>query len=305
MDWLNILKSKTYGKLPFTIFIFSLLVVVGFTSSIVAKFLLRDFNFDSVGTFSILVLTWWTLQVPVLIFINIAKWLASYSPFSKNVFLLPKEDFSNLIWHGDIDVLNSTDLLVTRTDRGILFKNVYWKDFIATFSFKFVSIFPVRRQTTAEEEDMNLYENYLGFIFRAIDLDNYFMIQIGLEIDKKAGNKVRKIFFRPHVRINGEWENIHKEITTDLTNHPFHWNKLNKVKCVVKNVKLTFELNDQFLGEWNLPTHSGRKVEKKETTLYHFGDTSLIPFRYDYGMIGFRASGQENAIIKDIKIEQL
>lgn len=297
MDWLQVFKSKTYGKLRFSVYIFSLLIILYVVSILVSSYVYRNISLEAVGALSIFVLTWWFLQVPISVALYIAKKITSIlSPFSRILYLLPNASLSNLIWHGDVRVIDSVNLHVSQSDRGLLFKNVYWKDFVAYFSFKFGEPFPVRRNLSGVERKKSPKENFLGFIFRAQDLDNYFMLQLGLEIDKVGK---RTIFFRPHVRINGNWE----ATTHRFTTCPYY-DDFNKVKCVVKGMKLTLELNDKVLSEWDLPTHSSKKIEGGENT-HIFGDSSLITFRDDYGMVGFRASQGENAIIKDIKMVQV
>lgn len=298
MDWLSIFKSKTYGKIQFSIFIFTLLTVIYFTSSLIARYIYNNsasIFIDTIGTFLVFTVSWWMLQVFIPFFIDFAKQVASWSPFSQILYLRPKNDLSNLIWQGGITVVDSLNLSIAQTDRGVFFKNIFWKNFIAFYDFKFEKLIPKRGLPNEKRvESKNPKENFLGFIFRAQDFDNYFMLQIGVEVDD-TGNK--KVFFRPHIRINGEWEVDHREVR-----HPFHINKYNQVKCIVNDVELVLELNDVILGTWSLPTHSNKKKEKEK---YTFGDTSLIPFRDAYGMIGFRSSHGENAMVKDIKIVQL
>lgn len=170
---------------------------------------------------------------------------------------------------------------------GSLLKNYLWKNFRMSLEMKFPG-HPM---------------NFVGIVFRALDLDNYFM----LEIIQKSPFENNKSGIKPHVRYQGAWEIM------DLTEKSF-LDFSDFVKVTLEAIDNTIHLyfKDNLIFEWILPTHvdvnhieSGFKQGAKPETVGREISKSVreIPFRLDYGMVGFRAHPGQGAIIKGLKIE--
>lgn len=86
----------------------------------------------------------------------------------------------------------------------------------------------------------------------------------------------------------------------------------NEVNLSVNKNILTMDVGKNLKGyKWVLPTKfRANYIEEdrekyKEKGRFIFGDSTTIPFRNSYGMIGFRAYGEEQAVLKDIVITKL
>ena len=146
------------------------------------------------------------------------------------------------------------------------------------------------------------YQKHIGFIFRAEDLDNYFMIEVG-EHDGCAGIK-------PHVRYKGGWEGM------SIEKKDLNFSEFTKVTLKVKGDTAIISVNGTHTFAWVLPIYvdvnhweSGvrEEMEKKKNVVVETfsGHVQKITFRLGYGLVGFRAYMKHGAIIKDLRIEPL
>lgn len=170
-------------------------------------------------------------------------------------------------------------LYVTDSNSGCILKNYYWKNFEMNFKCKF---------------PLGCDNIIVGIIFRAVKLSDYFMVQINNKGDQKKIN--------PHVRINGVWEMIDGGPSLNINIERDIYYNFN-LKVLNQRVELFIDNSKQL--DWFLPTNS--EIDLKDST-NDKGKDAFVPridFKEEYGRVGFRAYGNEGAIIKDLSIKRL
>lgn len=203
------------------------------------------------------------------------------------VYKFRNSDFSSFwVFNGKTEPLAINELAVRSSRAGSLLKKYYWRDLKMSFEMKWI-------------DDS---EKSVGLIFRAEDLDNYFMIEI------------KESELKPHIRYRGGWEIVKpndfargKEIA-----------EFKRIVLEVKNDISVLKFQGQQVLRWLLPTHvdvnhwesgTGKKDNddgSKQVVYKGFkGHVQEIPFRDSYGMIGFRAHVYQGAIIRNLKVEPL
>jgi len=214
--------------------------------------------------------------------------------------------FNNLDIQGRV-INDKKSLKFTSSAAGILINEKFWKNFKAVFDLYFDGL-----KESQEIERGKLFiskNNYAGFIFRAQDLNNYFMISFGI--------KDGFVIITPHLKLNGIWEVFYSDYYKSTLNG-------------LENAKLKFDISvldtkmdlkvyrkdveDKILYEytWLLPnkfkgnyeddnTQKTQQIEGQQSESV-FGASNNIPFRMDYGMIGFRAYGDEHFVVEDLVI---
>ncbi len=156
----------------------------------------------------------------------------------------------------------------------------------------------------------------VGIVFRAQDLENYLMLQIGVwdDLDKDWGDK---IVVTPHLRFSGNFEtfNIDKREPFFYYNNLAYKNLKNKelpVNLKVFSDEAILKVNGESFT-WNIPTHVEPNVIQRPGS-FSSNDSqkeldpkskSILWFRQRYGMVGFRAYGLEKARITDLNVEKL
>lgn len=238
----------------------------------------------------------------------------------------PEECLNNIDFQGKVEKRDK-ELFITSSGSGMLFKH-HWRDFEAKFEFKFLGENNGPLKTSRETHLGNEYctkNNYLGFIFRAKDFDNYFMLSVGVKKfaeltgklvckDKLLGKEF--LLVTPHVKVNGAWD-VFEGNQFDFPEQ-FQIDDYNIMRIVVRGNHLDLWLEKQDakqnqkkqttevpLFTWYLPTHylinwGNKKEEERE--VYSPGDSSKIPFRNSIGHIGFRAYGDERFLIRNLII---
>jgi len=131
---------------------------------------------------------------------------------------------------------------------------------------------------------------------RAINLSNYVMLQIGQD------------GIRPHIKVNGAWQvweyvdvNLGFEKSLKLDN----W-----YKCIIScekdviNIKIFKGKNVIFDRDWIIPSGQINFMFKKDE---EDKKPLLIPFaiNLEYGTIGFRNSGYEKALFRNVLVEKI
>lgn len=124
----------------------------------------------------------------------------------------------------------------------------------------------------------------------------------------------KRLLITPHIKVDGRWEVFKRKEEFDLG--PLRIDDFNTVICKVRDKLLTLtirnEKGDSVLKDykWNLPSNfranyieEDRKGYKESDSF--FGDSTKVIFHNSFGMIGFRAYGDEHVIIKDIAIWKL
>lgn len=218
---------------------------------------------------------------------TIGRWILNLRNRNR-IYKFRSQDWpSNWVFTGRPNSTDSSELVVQSTRAGCLLKNYFWKDFRMTFEMKFMT-----------------EHKTIGIVFRAEDLDNYFMLQLS---DKHK-------CIKPHVRYQGGWD-VFQPVETDIFGDTGYLN----VSLEVKNNTVYLEVKNHLEFTWVLPTHvdvnyreSGVEIKESGTInedinkgIKIAGHVQDIPFRLGYGKIGFRASPGEGAIIRGLKIKPL
>lgn len=198
------------------------------------------------------------------------------------------------IYNGKPKLLNNPARLRINSSRaGCLLKKLLWKDLEIKFKMQFF----------IQKPFIYDYAENLGIIFRAKDLENYFMLQI-----LRQGNK---FLARPHVRYEGMWEAMSDEEIGIKKSNVGEWFKI-KLKVQEQRAEINIEGVGEFV--WILPTHVDinhiedgmRKSNVGSTSDESFGaKKSFLPtieFSDSFGMIGFRAHLNEGADIRDLDV---
>lgn len=247
------------------------------------------------------------------------------------------ESLSNVIFQGNVQIIDKKTIALTNSDPGVLIEKgplnfLVWRNFEANFLFNFYN--EKLNESLKESLEWRLdivdnqlreiptkyWVNYLGFIFRAQNLNNYFMISVGVKLDRQLDKQghiplADEILLTPHIRLDGRWEALTqtKIYVRDFRLHDFH-----KFNCRLKEnrLELWLELEKPFnkhkteISTWHLPTNfrEGKPIEngrREESEDIFSKDASRIPFHNYYGMIGFRCYNNEYAVVKNITIKAL
>ncbi len=186
-----------------------------------------------------------------------------------------------------------TQIIIARSNSGCLIKDKFlgfpmrWKNFESEFDL----IFP---QSS---------DRAVGIIFRAQDLENYFMIQI-----RAWNGEDYKLMIKPHIRMYGNWEVIdlnEKELenidTFDSPTDTLH------VLVKVEDIFAHIFIKDKLVYTWTLPSNTEPNLiqHAKPDDKISAGLVPEIPFRKIFGMFGFRAYPGENAIIRNLEIRTI
>ena len=167
---------------------------------------------------------------------------------------------------------------ITNSHAGYIFsKTLLWDDYKLECDFKIVNI-------------------SIGCIVRAIDLSNYVMYQLFHDRIK------------PHFRINGRWI-ILEEVRLEDSLKPDKWYKL-IIICEKRNVRIVVydEKLAVFDRYWKIPNQitisykqiiEGDKRKREREIMF------LQEINFDFGAIGSRNHGDEQAFIKNVFIEKL
>ncbi len=222
-----------------------------------------------------------------------------------NTYVFNSEDWPNKwIFNGKTELFDDTYLFVKSSRAGCLLRDNYWKDFRMSFEMRFLNI---------KDPKILDYQKRIGLVFRAEDLDNYFMIEIGQGVEGSIDSSVK-----PHVRYKGGWEIM----SVEESKISFDFSSFNKVTLEVKNDVVHLFYKNISIFYWVLPTHvdvnhieSGVKDENKDgqedkqmkniTGKIFAGHVQDIPFRLSYGLVGFRAYMKHGAIIRSLRIEPI
>ncbi len=246
----------------------------------------------------------------VLLFVLIKNWFCWFNVYrNKNkAYQFNSKDWPDKwLFHGKTELVDDAYLFVKSSRAGCLLNNYYWKDFKMSFEMKF-------------KPDNFRNQNLISLIFRAEDLDNYFMIEIGENAegyirinDDKREELVLVSSIKPHVRYKGGWEIMSVEEITP----PLDFSDFVKISLEVKgDTARIFYKNSPIFG-WILPVYvdvnhieSGVKDNREKTKdilvggLFA-GHVQKIPFRLGYGLVGFRAHLKHGAIIRNLKVKPL
>ncbi len=234
------------------------------------------------------------LIIFLILSIRSYQWICAFSKRDKRYKFTQQSWTKDWIWNGKTKPLSNSELYINSSRAGCLLKNFTWKSFKMTFKIRFKN-----------QEEFN-YDKHLGIVFRAVDLDNYFMLEICQESRHCDGNSAIK----PHLRYESGWELMDYEIKVfDFSN------KFENIVLEVKDEIAILRFYDNEFS-WILPTHvdvnhleSGVKQKENQnndiTGISVTRNVQEIPFRTEYGMIGFRAHPGQGAIIRGLTVEPL
>lgn len=214
-------------------------------------------------------------------------------------YFFKKEDWlEKWTFHG---LLNTSKfgLKITNCNSGALLNFRWWKNFKMSFEMKLFS-----------NRSKDVYR--LGVLFRAEDLENYFMVEfIAKKPSTKFVGKNYEMHIRPHVRQNGKWEVIEEKKIGSV-------NIKNFIKCglradgriceifISSRLKYSWILPDRtdsslYPNSDQNPNGNNKNIDRNDTAIF----VKRITFLEKYGMVGFRANTNEGAYIKNIEIESL
>lgn len=222
------------------------------------------------------------------------RWLESLGKRNKKYKFRSQEWPIGWIFNGAPEAISISDLFVKSSRAGCLLENYMWKNFKMTFELKFPDPFL----------------KHIGIIFRAIDLDNYFMLEI-LQNSPHHGSLLtgNRSGIKPHVRYRGGWEIMYFEEKKD-----FNFSEFVEIALEVKENTCYLYYKNTLIFGWILPTNvdinhieAGIKQNNNTETLEKGVEKTVheIPFRLNHGMTGFRAHPGQGAIIRGLKIEPL
>jgi len=196
-----------------------------------------------------------------------------------SIALTKRQDKDDWIGRGSFEYKRTNNsYLITDSEPGYIFsKTLSWNDYKFEFDFKILNI-------------------CLGAIVRAINLSDYTMFQINMN------------GIRPHIRINGGWrpwgaKESGLEFSKPLS--PDRWYKCS-LTCEKDIVNILIkEDNDVILQRsWLIPHERlGFPFPQLENDPHPF--VIHFPINLDYGTIGFRNSGSERALVKNVFIEKV
>ncbi|PIY94997.1 MAG: hypothetical protein COY68_00605 [Candidatus Levybacteria bacterium CG_4_10_14_0_8_um_filter_35_23] len=232
--------------------------------------------------------------------------------YKNKIYIFNSKDWpSKWVFHGKSEIVNNDYLFIKSSRAGCLLKNYYWKNFRMSFEMKF-------------SPDNFRNQKLISLIFRAEDLDNYFMIEIGenaehyekveLNVEKNKEEMIN-IFvssIKPHVRYMGGWEIM----AVEEMKKPFDFSEFIEVSLEVKEDTVYLFYKKDLVFSWILPKYvdvnhiesgvrDNREKEKVVMGGAFVGHVQKIPFRLAHGMIGFRAHVRHGAIIRNLKVEPL
>ena len=232
----------------------------------------------------------------------------------------PPIKFSDLIYQGWLEIKKDNEIYLTNSNSGLLFKKPWFKNFKASFKFKFDGLETtiVRGIYDGKLIDKMHKFNYLGLLFRAQSLEDYFMFSIGILVNIDDYNvKLKKfknenvllkntkfdVVITPHIKLNGKWERLGGRSIGSSINIT----KFTDVDCVISENTATLEIGGKSFC-WNLPTNfDGAIAPKEEIKTDELASTksTKIPFQTQRGMVGFRSYHAEHSILEDIVITKI
>jgi len=193
--------------------------------------------------------------------------------------LTKREDKDDWLGRGTFEYRRaSRAYLIANSEAGYIFsKTLYWSDYKYEFEFKILN-------------------SCLGAVVRAANLSDYVMFQIRLE------------GIRPHIRINGGWRPWEAKETGLVFKDELsrdNWYKCT-LTCEKDLIDIKIEKADEIIIErsWNI-SHERLGFPFPQLENDPKPITIHFPIDLDYGSVGFRNTGGEKALVKNVLIEKL
>lgn len=199
-------------------------------------------------------------------------------------------------------LLDPLRLKINSSRAGCLYNGRLWKNFKMEFQMHFLN----------DNNFIQTYNQNIGIIFRAKDLENYFMFEVLI--------RENNVWLKPHIRYQGMWEAMSEDRILPLGQNEPKWIKERewfRVKLVIKGNVVSLIMTDMSEYQWSLPTHidinhieSGVKEKQsvsadKEEFGAKITDLPRIDFKDSFGMLGFRAHLYQGAEIKKLTIKAI
>lgn len=217
--------------------------------------------------------------IVIIIFLFVIIYLRSRERDFYFIPLNKPEHKDDWIGNGQFEYLRTNNSFqITHADPGVIYsKCLNWSDYKFNFEFK-------------------IRNTCLGAILRAVNLSNYIMIQI-------TQNGIR-----PHLRINGGWrvwesKDVDLEFINKLSKEKLYYCELICDKNVI-NIKIYLKKELLFDREWIIPSGVIVFSFKREENDPHPVNIPF-PINLEYGSAGFRASGDEKTLIKNVLLKKL
>lgn len=352
-NFLNFLKFKSYDRINLTkkivLFIASILILLYVANSFLWLFLFNslpsilEFLTDimlSLFVSSKVSIIWAPEILFIAVFGAVLFWfIVVFMPLlweNINLYRTPKcsrfelEDcLNNVDFQGRVEK-DVKEFSVTSSGSGMLLKH-YFQNLLVEFKFKFEvdkknkSPWKETLESTDAGDKYITKNNFLGFIFRARDFDNYFMLSIGTkhfsktigEVSQKSLTGEKYLMITPHIRVGGAWDILNEQryLFSDIPNFKVtgynqtvlqirdNLLELWVIKPQDKIEKCVERPKDQPDFVWRIPSYYlinwGQKSSESP------GDSSKIPFSKSIGRIGFRAYGKERFLIKDLSFSKI
>jgi len=231
------------------------------------------------------------LFVWVIIFLFVKRWIDLLIEFffkrGSNYEFSFQDWPQKWIFQGGNKVVdeNPPRLVIEQSNSGCLLSKYVWRDFEMNFEMRSANLF--------------------GILFRAQNLESYFMLQMQC-------NPILKI--APHVRIFGNWDVI--EANEIFPRMGIDSNQFYRVRLRVQEGTAKIYIEERLVYTWILPTHaelllrqhgnaSDQNPGQPQVELTELGNVPKVLFRNKFGMVGFRAFWREKADIKNLQIKSL
>jgi len=306
MDISRFLNLKNTKRFALDVFIWSacgsFLLWIG---SILEKNLSSSFDFITHSPETIRIATFFLFLILLFISVKeVLKFIRVWFCRNKDYIFTSKDWPNKWVFNGKTELTKEGYLFVKSSRAGCLLKNYYWKDFKMSFDMRFCN---------KDDKKIQNYQKRVGLVFRAEDLDNYFMIEIGEDVENSM-----KLSVKPHIRYMGGWEWMSVEEIENTES--FDFTNFIKVSLVLKGDTGYLFYNETPVFKWVLPSHvdmnhveSGvrHNQEQKEDDNENMpgksfaGHVQSIPFRLKHGLVGFRAYMKHGAIIRNLEIKPL
>lgn len=230
--------------------------------------------------YNIFIIIW--LSVIWFIIYALLDWFfikLSFLWLSRSYRFIPTHWPKKFIFEGGINI-NKNRLIINQSSDGCLIKSRIWKNFKISFNFIF------------KKDKKPIF----GFLFRAQNFENYFMLQF-------KNDKGKFILF-PHIRVYGSWN----KYQYNNQNLSFDIKKEHQLEIIVINEYIEIKLDGNFFASFYLPTHHhtrGNKEKKDDRIPPDESSVNKIYFRVSAGKMGFRCYSSEWVEINNLEIEPI
>ena len=262
-------------------------IILSIMLSSFIDFILKKRIFSWVG--KLLVMHWVILVFVVfaifmgLLYLKIHRFKKYVVPSFKDDFKFKKNLDKNWDYKGSWDSISRGGLSVTQSEIGDITRVGHlWTDY--SFEFTTVIVTPV------------IKHQCIGWIVRAQDLSNYYMIQL------------TRTEVRPHLRFRGKWISVPGKkygLAIDSKEHglSIEPKELIRIRTEVKGLEIHVQVNNKEI--YHKEDFFSMRFINKEFQLVPFEPgVEPVPF-FIAGRVGFRMAGPENGSISWCRVRPL